>query len=124
MGKVESYILKKRIVSANRRRKRAEKTLKRVRKESTASIKHWRKSAEYWQRQAYEYAMKYSSLLGETKPNKTEERLRISAKFFSYQMQRAMTVPIPTGNTNPNTLYNGFFSQIEEQKRKKKDENI
>lgn len=66
MGTLSTSKTVQHLISANRRRKRAEKTLKRVRKESTASINHWRKATSDWQRQAHEYATRYDSLLDTT----------------------------------------------------------
>lgn len=107
MNKVESHILKKRIISANRRRKRAEKNLKRVRKESTASINHWRKATVEWQKIAYEYAKKYEATLNVNKDKDMEEILRIHSRFFALEMQRTIAATIPTRNTDPNIMYNG-----------------
>lgn len=118
MTKVESYILKKRIISANRRRKRAEKTLKRVRKSSTASINHWKRSAESWQKIAREFAMKYHVTLDVSKNKDLEEAIRIQGLFFTYNMARNMTAGTSADCTNQQTMYDGFFSACKDKEAK------
>lgn len=93
------------LVSANRRRKRAEQNLKRARKKSD----HWRKATVEWQKIAYEYAKKYEATLNVNKDKDMEEILRIHSRFFALEMQRTMTATIPTRNTDPNIMYNGFL---------------
>lgn len=96
--------------SANRRRKNTERKLKRVRKESQASIQHWKDAATYWQKIAQEYAVKYRATLDINEKGNMKEALKISAMLLPFEMQRAwMAGSIHTDTAN---RYGGFASQI------------
>ena len=103
-----------RLASANHRRKRAEKKLKKTQVQSKASIEHWKNAAEAWQKMAYEYAKKYQATLNLDKSEDRKEGLRIYARFFAYEMQRAFFLG-KAPSTTIQTINDGFYPQAKEQ---------
>lgn len=75
-----------RLQSANRRRKRIEKALKKSKSRSQASIDHWRDAAQHWQKTAFEYCQRYQALFNTKKLDtlSKDERLKILLDKFRF----------------------------------------